>query len=82
VHCAAEEAVLYPAVAEAVEQHMSEHAIDEHDSLKLFSSDLEGMTFGDQAYEDKMHQLMEVRQPQALLLCCTASTTPYCTCLP
>ncbi|WIA15204.1 hypothetical protein OEZ85_001883 [Tetradesmus obliquus] len=59
VHCAAEEAVLYPAVAEAVEQHMSEHAVDEHDSLKLFSADLEGMTFGDQAYEDKMHQLME-----------------------
>jgi hypothetical protein len=27
VHCAAEEAVLYPAVAEAVEQHMSEHAV-------------------------------------------------------
>jgi hypothetical protein len=35
--------------------------VDEHDSLKLFSADLEGMTFGDQAYEDKMHQLMEVR---------------------
>jgi hypothetical protein len=40
--------------------------IDEHDSLKLFSSDLEGMTFGDQAYEDKMHQLMEVRLKMTL----------------
>jgi hypothetical protein len=27
VHCAAEEAVLYPAVAEAIEQHMSDHAV-------------------------------------------------------
>jgi hypothetical protein len=40
---------------------MSLLQVDEHDSLKLFSADLEGMTFGDQAYEDKMHQLMEVR---------------------
>ncbi len=28
--------------------------------MKLFSSDLEGMKLGDDGFEDKMHQLMEV----------------------
>lgn len=41
---------------------MRDHALDEHESLKLFTSDLEGMKLEDDAegYEDKLHQLMEV----------------------
>jgi hypothetical protein len=39
---------------------MRDHACDEHESLKLFSSDLEGMKLEDEGYEDKLHQLMEV----------------------
>lgn len=39
---------------------MRDHGLDEHDSLKLFSADLEGMKLEDESYEDKMHQLMEV----------------------
>lgn len=39
---------------------MRDHAVDEHESLKLFTSDLEGMKLGDEGYDDKMHQLMEV----------------------
>jgi hypothetical protein len=50
------------ATCAAAVRHVLLLQVDEHDSLKLFSTDLEGMTFGDQAYEDKMHQLMEVRQ--------------------
>jgi hypothetical protein len=34
--------------------------MDEHESLKLFTSDLDGMKLGDEGYEDKLHQLMEV----------------------
>lgn len=58
VHILAEEAVLYPVVAEQVEEHMRDHALDEHESLKLFTSDLEGMTLGE-GYDEKLHQLME-----------------------
>lgn len=59
VHTLAEEAVLYPVVAEQVDEHMRDHAMDEHESLKLFTSDLDGMKLGDEGYEDKLHQLME-----------------------
>lgn len=38
---------------------MRDHALDEHESLKLFTSDLEGMTLGE-GYDEKLHQLMEV----------------------
>lgn len=54
------EQVVYPLVAELVEEHMRDHAVDEHDSLKLFSSDLENQKVEDEGFEDKMHQLMEV----------------------
>jgi hypothetical protein len=43
-----------------IEEHMRDHAMDEHESLKLFTSDLQGMKLEDEGYEDKMHQLMEV----------------------
>jgi len=43
-----------------IEEHMRDHAMDEHESLKLFTSDLEGMVLGDEGYDDKLHQLMEV----------------------
>lgn len=43
-----------------VDEHMRDHAMDEHESLKLFTSDLDGMKLGDEGYEDKLHQLMEV----------------------
>lgn len=59
VHTHAEEAVLYPVVAERIEAHMRDHALDEHESLALFTSDLESMKLGDEGFEDKMHQLME-----------------------
>lgn len=75
VHMGAEEAVLYPVVAERVEEHMAEHALDEHESLKLFASDLEAMVAaaeaaaeggkaaaegpGGEGFEAKLHQLME-----------------------
>lgn len=39
--------------------------VDEHDSLKLFSSDLKSMKLDDDGFEDKMHQLMEVRTSQS-----------------
>ncbi len=52
--------VLYPILAEEVNEHWRDHAVDEHDSLKLFSSDLEGMKVEDEGYDEKMHQLMEV----------------------
>jgi hypothetical protein len=47
-------------IATQVEEHMRDHAIDEHESLKLFSSDLEGMKLGEEGYDEKLHQLMEV----------------------
>lgn len=47
-------------LVEQVEEHMRDHALDEHESLKLFTSDLEGMKIEDPAFDDKMHQLMEV----------------------
>jgi hemerythrin superfamily protein len=59
VHMLAEEQVVYPLVAELIEEHMREHAVDEHDSLKLFSSDLENQKVDEEGFEDKMHQLME-----------------------
>jgi hypothetical protein len=40
---------------------MRDHAMDEHESLKLFTADLKGMKAGQEGYEDKVHQLMEVR---------------------
>lgn len=43
-----------------IEEHLRDHAMDEHESLKLFTSDLEGMQLGDEGYDDKLHQLMEV----------------------
>jgi hemerythrin superfamily protein len=58
-HMTAEEAVVYPAVADQVEEHMRDHAMDEHESLKLFTADLKGMKPGQEGYEDKVHQLME-----------------------
>lgn len=58
-HTYAEEEVLYPVVAELVDEHMRDHALDEHESLKLFAADLEGMKIGDAGYEEKMRQLME-----------------------
>jgi hemerythrin superfamily protein len=59
VHILAEETVVYPVVADEIEEHMRDHAMDEHESLKLFTSDLQGMKLEDEGYEDKMHQLME-----------------------
>lgn len=60
VHMLAEEAVVYPVLAEQIgEEHLRDHAVDEHDSLKLFASDLEGMKAGDEGYDAKLHQLME-----------------------
>jgi hypothetical protein len=47
---------------------MRDHACDEHESLKLFSSDLEGMKLEDEGYEDKLHQLMEVSW-QSVCIC-------------
>lgn len=60
--------VVYPLVAELVDEHMRDHAVDEHDSLKLFSSDLENQKVEDEGFEDKMHQLMEVNQLAELVL--------------
>eukprot|EP00775_Hariotina_reticulata_P006551 gene6551-6779_t len=59
VHSQAEEAVLYPVIADKVNEHMRDHALDEHESLALFSSDLEGMKVDEEGYDEKMHQLME-----------------------
>lgn len=58
-HMLAEEQVVYPVVAEEIEEHMRDHAVDEHDSLKLFSNDLYCQKIDDEGFEDKMHQLME-----------------------
>lgn len=60
--------VVYPLIAEMVDEHLRDHAVDEHDSLKLFSSDLENMKAEDDGFEDKMHQLMEVGCQASVLL--------------
>jgi len=65
---AAEEAVLYPVIADKVNEHMRDHALDEHESLALFSSDLEGMKVDEEGYDDKIHQLMEVGLLQLCLI--------------
>jgi hypothetical protein len=52
--------LLHTCYTQIGEEHLRDHAVDEHDSLKLFASDLEGMKAGDEGYDAKLHQLMEV----------------------
>lgn len=60
VHTIAEEQVLYPVVGDHFGENARNHAEDEHQSLKLLMSDLDSMRVGDDGFEDKVHQLMEV----------------------
>lgn len=48
---------------------MRDHALDEHESLKLFTSDLEGIKMGDEGYDEKLHQLMEVGSGFCMATC-------------
>lgn len=60
VHSLAEEEVLYPAARQHLGDHMPDHALDEHQSLKLLSGDLERLDPGKdgQRFDDTLTQLM------------------------